>query len=70
MLTDSIRSGPRPFQQVYTYSFVDCIWQHAIPSTPPPSPRMAHLALMLDDRRAFVFGGRGPQGQVTELVTE
>ena len=49
---------------VFTYDFTRCIWQKAVTvGDGPPEPRMFHLTVCLDHKRAFIFGGRGTDGR-------
>ena len=43
---------------VYIFNFLERVWNKAVVSGSPPTPRMGQLALALDNKRAFVFGGR------------
>ena len=49
---------------VYFYSFMDCVWQKVlIKGNTSPHPRMDHVAVALDAKRVWIFGGRDGEGQ-------
>lgn len=48
---------------LFVYSLLDCVWQKAVTHGQAPEPRMGHVAVAVDDRRALVFGGRTGDGR-------
>ena len=59
-----------PLGDLWVFDLTSRQWSEPATHGDPPAAREMHTGTMVDDTRMLIYGGRGPDGQVTHSFTQ